>query len=111
MKKLTQIELMATRLKELRNANGLTQKDMAEALGYLLETYQNYEKGKSRIPYEVLLALRKDFNVDLNLFICGDEVVHTEPVPEEQLRDTPEQLNDIQEKITLILDLLKPGKN
>ena len=111
MKKLTQIELMATRLKELRNANGLTQKDMAKALDYPLDTYRNYEKGKSRIPYEVLLTLRKDFNVDLNLFICGDEVVHTEPVPEEQLRDTPEQLNDIQKKITLTLDLLKPGKN
>lgn len=54
------------RLKELRIANDLSQKEMAEILGVSLSGYQNYEHGGRDIPTSVLARAMKKFGVDAN---------------------------------------------
>lgn len=80
-----QINNMKERLKQVRREEHISQSNMAEKLGYPFETYLNYEKGKSRIPYEVLYDLHTKFGIDLNKFICGDDYKCTsaESIPDQ----------------------------
>lgn len=41
---------MATNLKQLREAKGLQQQEMAKLLGYTVQSYNKVENGKKRLP-------------------------------------------------------------
>lgn len=46
-------------LVELRKQRGLTQKEMAEALGIARSTYSGYERGYFEIPISTALKIKK----------------------------------------------------
>jgi len=58
------------RLRDLREDNDLTQKDVAEILGTAREQYNKYELGKQEIPFHHVIALAKYYNVTLD-YLAG----------------------------------------
>lgn len=61
------------RIKELRNAKGLSQIALAEMLGYsTANTVYYWENGRSGIDYQELSALSKIFSVDIG-YITGEQ--------------------------------------
>ncbi|MBR1625233.1 MAG: helix-turn-helix transcriptional regulator [Clostridia bacterium] len=51
------------RLKELREENGVSQKQIAEYLSIKQNTYSQYETGKRQLPIELLIKLARFYNV------------------------------------------------
>ena len=58
------------RIRELREDNDYTQRQIAEILNVGQRTYADYEYGKTRIPLESMIKLAKFYDVDMN-YICG----------------------------------------
>ena len=58
------------RIKELREDNDKTQREVAEYLGTPYQYYAVYEKGTSEISFERAIALAKYYNVSLD-YIAG----------------------------------------
>lgn len=63
------LKIMATRIRELREQNGLTQKNMAEILGCTPSHYQKIEYGKINIPTTTLAFLADYFNVSADYLL------------------------------------------
>lgn len=62
---------MFIRLKQLRDANNLTQKDIANFLKITPPQYSLYETGKRPIPIFLLSRLAKFYNTSID-YIVGD---------------------------------------
>jgi transcriptional regulator with XRE-family HTH domain len=60
-------------LTELRETNKKTQKDVAERLGILLDTYKAYEQSRTNPPVIVLIELAKYYGIN-----SLDEMLHLE---------------------------------
>jgi|GEM_PF-1602931 len=58
------------RVRELREANSLTQEKVAGLLFIGQRTYCDYESGKTRIPVDSLIRLAKYYDVSMD-YICG----------------------------------------
>lgn len=67
------------RVRELRKRAGLSQKDLAIALGLSDTSIQNYEYRKRRIPGHVLVSMADYFNVSIDyiLMVTDDPIRHT----------------------------------
>jgi len=59
------------RLKLIRKALGLTQKEMSNMMGVSLRVYQYYEKGEQKPTYEKLVPLVEKFNINGNWLLTG----------------------------------------
>ena len=57
---------MKNRLKDLREDNDLTQKDISKILHITQVAYSYYEIGKRSIPIELLIKLADYYNVSLD---------------------------------------------
>ena len=60
---------MFEKMKELREYEGLTQKDVAKKLGVARSTYGGWECGKDIIPFERLNAFANLFNTTLDYLV------------------------------------------
>ena len=63
---------VGARVKAIRVANGLTQEQLAEALGKSVQTIHNYEKGITRLPYEVMIALNEKYHASIDELLLGN---------------------------------------
>ena len=62
------------RLKALRKSKGLTQRDMAEAMGIAERNYQRYEHGEINVPATTLAFFADFFGVTTDYLLGrGDE--------------------------------------
>ena len=61
--------MIAENIVKLRKKLGLTQDEFALKLGITTRAYVNYERGERKPPYELLIKLSNDFNVNLNWLI------------------------------------------
>lgn len=61
--------MIANNLQKLRKTLMLGQKEFAVKLGINPLTYVNYERGDRKPPYEMLIKLSNDFDVNLNWLI------------------------------------------
>ena len=61
---------MYKRIRDLREDNDLTQKQVAKVLNCSQQVYSNYELGQRDIPTDVLIALAKFYNVTTD-YILG----------------------------------------
>ena len=57
------------RLKELRQKNKLTQKELATSLNLSQPTYQNYESEYTQPPIEIMIRLADHYNVSLDYLL------------------------------------------
>jgi transcriptional regulator with XRE-family HTH domain len=60
---------VGSKLKELRKANKLTQKDFAEELGIAQTTYAGYETGRHEPDLSTLLKMSRVLKVSINYLI------------------------------------------
>lgn len=51
------------KLKELREENNISQKEIAEYLNVKQNTYSQYETGKRQLPIEILIKISKFYKV------------------------------------------------
>ena len=58
------------RIKDLREDNDITQKELAEYLHIKQNTYSQYENGQQQLPLDVLIALAKFYNTSTD-YILG----------------------------------------
>lgn len=58
------------RLVQLRKEKNITQRQLASALNLSEVGIQNYESGRRKPAYDILLALADYFNVSLD-YLCG----------------------------------------
>ena len=58
------------RIKDLREDNDLTQKEVADYLGMKQPQYYRYENGQRDIPTDILIKLSKYYNVSVD-YILG----------------------------------------
>lgn len=73
MKKIRKGELamyLYKRIRDLREDNDLTQKQIADVLGTAREQYNKYELGKQEIPFHHAITLAKYYNVSLD-YLAG----------------------------------------
>lgn len=59
------------RLKEVRKASGLTQREVATYVGVNQNTYSYWETGKTKIDSESIAKLAKLFNVSIDYLLDG----------------------------------------
>ena len=60
----------ATQLKTIRKSKGVTQKQLAQAVGASERGIQTYEIGERKPAFDQLLALADYFDVSLD-YLCG----------------------------------------
>lgn len=60
------------KLVQLRNINGILQKDLAEKLGVNLHTYQRFEYGQQEPRMSTLIALADFYDISLDELVCRD---------------------------------------
>ncbi len=60
------------KLVQLRNINGILQKDLAEKLGINLHTYQRFEYGQQEPRMSTLIALADFYDISLDELVCRD---------------------------------------
>ena len=58
------------RIKDLREDNDITQKELAEYLHIKQNTYSQYENGQRQLPIDALIALAKFYNTSTD-YILG----------------------------------------
>ncbi len=64
------------RIREIREKNSLTQKNVADLLHIGQRTYSDYETGKTRIPIDSLLLLANYYNTSVD-YISGASDINT----------------------------------
>lgn len=57
---------------QLRNVNGILQKDLAKKLGVNLHTYQRFEYGEQEPRMSILIALADFYDISLDELVCRD---------------------------------------
>ena len=67
-----EIQVIANRLRQAREAFGLNQKDFAARADISLTTYNNWEACHSPIGLSGALKLRKEYGLSLDWVYCGD---------------------------------------
>ncbi len=65
---------MGTKLKNLRKAKGVTQKEVAFALGITLSAYSNYEQDLREPSNQILIKLCKYFDVSADYLLGLSEI-------------------------------------
>ena len=64
----------ATQLKTIRNRKGVTQKQLAQAVGASERGIQSYEIGERKPAFDQLLALADYFDVSLDYLVGRSDV-------------------------------------
>ena len=57
------------RIRELREDNDLTQKELSAVLGITQRSYSYYETGKRMLPPEIIVALAEYYNVSADYIL------------------------------------------
>lgn len=66
---------MYKRIRELREDNDKTQRELAKALNCSQQVYSNYELGQRDIPTDILIGLAKYYNVSTDYILeLKDEI-------------------------------------
>lgn len=73
MTKIENIENVARRLKGLRDALDMTEKEFADSCGIDIETYQKYESGKTDIPVSFIYTIAQKHGVELSTLLFGED--------------------------------------
>ena len=83
---------MKNNFKQIREDNGITQKEFADKFGLTLRAWQSYEQGVSEPKYEVLCKIADEFKVSTDYLLGRTPVraMNTLPVgalSEEEVKD------------------------
>ncbi len=85
-------EVIGNRLAKMRKEAGLTQKDIAQALGISLNAFSFYERGQRKPSADILYKLNKIYGFDLHYLLTG----------ESQQPKTKEKQSNREDEFTLV---------
>lgn len=92
-------EIIGPKIKEIRKLKGLTQEQLAKALGYSGKSVISHiEKGDADMTYEKMLLLLKTFNLDANQLFDGQKASN----PKETKKVVEIEENDLKKVIIYI---------
>ena len=63
------MQILATRLKQLRESRRMYQRELAEMLGLSFRGYQNYETGQTEPKLATLIALADYYQVSIDYLV------------------------------------------
>lgn len=69
---MNQIELIALRIRDLRDINGMTPEEVAAKSGISLEDYQAYETGEKDFSFSHLFNIAETLQVDISDLLTGE---------------------------------------
>ena len=102
------------RIKEIRKANGLTQKELSEKLGTSQQNLAQYENGKRQPKFETLRRIAKALDVGLDEFMSDTELSLFEGMADLYLHSSndikdisPCEAGSIQERYLMEADVYK----
>ena len=72
------------RIRNLREDNDYTQREIANLLNVGQRTYADYEQGNTRLPIDSLIILASFYNVDLNYISGISDIKNSFPKPSKQ---------------------------
>lgn len=67
-----EMDIFATRIKELRESFGMTQKDFSKYIGVKQQTLSGYERGLMKPPLDIITEIAKKCSVSID-WLCGLE--------------------------------------
>ncbi|WP_216829053.1 helix-turn-helix domain-containing protein [Alkalihalobacterium elongatum] len=73
------------RIKSLRLEQGLTLKELGEAIDFNYSNLSKIERGTRKPAIEVLESLSNYFDIDISYFFTGERRIHKKDNPEENL--------------------------
>lgn len=88
------------RLKKLRVARGLSQRELADDLGLKVNTYRNYENNEREPSSTILVKLAIYYGVSTD-YLLGHIVKENSSPPEDEERKTLKDILDNMDKSTL----------
>ena len=79
--------LLGKKIKDLRNANKLTQRELAMKVGVTKSTIAAYENDSRMPSYDILIKLAGVFHVTTDSFLSGtmETVIRAQGLTEEQI--------------------------
>ena len=84
-------EIIGPKIKEIRKQKGLTQEQLAKALGYSGKSVISHiEKGDADMTYEKMLLLLRTFDLDANQIFDGKKTIKPVKVKEDNKKDLKE---------------------
>lgn len=95
------IDKIREKLIDLRMKLNLSQKQFGEHLGLQQSYVSRLEKGDIDISIEILLSLNKNFNVDLNELLIGQQYAKTE-YADSQISNLNAQIDILQKTIMML---------
>ena len=90
-------QLLSQSLANLRKGKGLSQKEVAAALGISQATYSTYERGRTEPPMELLVRLSYYYGVSLDVIAQRDKLVRNAVEAQKQLDDVKKQMQELAE--------------
>lgn len=67
---MDKLEILAMRLKQVRETLKMSQSDFSESIGLKQQTYSAYEKGINKPPIDILINIAEKYNVSID-WLCG----------------------------------------
>lgn len=78
------MQILAKRLKELREGRRIYQRELAEILGMSFRGYQNYETGQSEPKLATLMVLADYYQVSIDYLVGRTDAPDFQPVKTEE---------------------------
>ena len=99
---------LGSRLAQLRKEAGLTQVQLAEALGVSQQMVASYEVGRRRIPVSMLAALAQALKVQIDVLLGGTPKVQSRRGPASQLQRSIERISELPKpKQRFVIEMLE----
>ena len=101
-------KVLGARIAQMRKNQGLTQVQLAQALGISQQMVGSYEVGRRRVPVSMLPALARALRVQIDELL-GDAVkVHAKRGPASQLQRSMERINELpRQKQRFVVEMLE----
>lgn len=92
-------KLTAEGIKTLRQSKNLQQKEVADAIGIALTTYQTYETGRTETPIEILVRLSFLYDVPIDIIVQRNNLSKNNDTTRQLLSMYENQLAQLREQI------------
>ena len=92
--------LIAQSLLKARRSEGLSQKEVAAAVGVTQATYSTYERGRTEPPAEILVRLSYLFKVPVDVIIQRDRLHRTSDDAQKQIDEVKQQIGELESQLT-----------
>ncbi|MBP3447128.1 MAG: helix-turn-helix transcriptional regulator [Clostridia bacterium] len=92
-------DLIAQMIKELRIKNNLTQTEICKIIDVNKQTYNNYEKGRSTPPAEIIVRLSYLYEIPTDVLLQRDNLLKSATAQMRVIEQYEQQLAELKEQI------------